>query len=105
MSLPGNGIFVVRGEISTLTMAIKRGTRWNATSYQVNMHSIKYLFYIRFYFVTVFIQNFKIICLYYYYYCELCSKMSTLIAFLESDCIVICFLIYKISRTMTKIIL
>lgn len=37
MSLPGNGIFVVQGEISTLTMAIKRGTRWNASSYQVSL--------------------------------------------------------------------
>lgn len=35
MSLPGNGIFVLRGEISTLMTAIKRGTRWNSSNYQV----------------------------------------------------------------------
>ncbi|XP_065369884.1 Golgi-specific brefeldin A-resistance guanine nucleotide exchange factor 1 [Calliphora vicina] len=33
MSLPGNGIFVVRGEMSTLMTAMRRGSRWNATSY------------------------------------------------------------------------
>lgn len=33
MSLPGNGIFVVRGEMSTLMTAMKRGARWNSTSY------------------------------------------------------------------------
>ncbi|XP_055312921.1 Golgi-specific brefeldin A-resistance guanine nucleotide exchange factor 1 isoform X3 [Sitodiplosis mosellana] len=34
MSLPGNGIFVLRGEISTLMTAIKRGARWNSSNYQ-----------------------------------------------------------------------
>ncbi|KAI8128990.1 Golgi-specific brefeldin A-resistance guanine nucleotide exchange factor 1 [Lucilia cuprina] len=33
MSLPGNGIFVVRGEMSTLMTAMRRGSRWNATAY------------------------------------------------------------------------
>ncbi|XP_055916324.1 Golgi-specific brefeldin A-resistance guanine nucleotide exchange factor 1 [Eupeodes corollae] len=33
MSLPGNGIFVVRGEMSTLMTAMRRGTRWSSTSY------------------------------------------------------------------------
>lgn len=37
MSIPGNGIFVLRGEISTLITAIKRGARWNSSSYQVRM--------------------------------------------------------------------
>ncbi|CAH1155460.1 unnamed protein product [Phaedon cochleariae] len=34
MALPGNGIFVVKGEISTLMTAMKRGTRWSSHSYQ-----------------------------------------------------------------------
>ncbi|XP_055593245.1 Golgi-specific brefeldin A-resistance guanine nucleotide exchange factor 1 isoform X2 [Uranotaenia lowii] len=34
MSPPGNGIFVVRGEMSTLTTAMRRGSRWNSNSYQ-----------------------------------------------------------------------
>ncbi|XP_031640061.1 Golgi-specific brefeldin A-resistance guanine nucleotide exchange factor 1 isoform X2 [Contarinia nasturtii] len=34
MSMPGNGIFVLRGEISTLMTAIKRGARWNSSNYQ-----------------------------------------------------------------------
>lgn len=38
MSLPGNGIFVLRGEISTLMTAIKRGARWNSSNYQVIIH-------------------------------------------------------------------
>ncbi|EDV36206.1 uncharacterized protein Dana_GF12843, isoform A [Drosophila ananassae] len=33
MSLPGNGIYVVRGEMATLMTAMRRGTRWNATAY------------------------------------------------------------------------
>ncbi|XP_032597071.1 Golgi-specific brefeldin A-resistance guanine nucleotide exchange factor 1 isoform X2 [Drosophila grimshawi] len=33
MSLPGNGIYVVRGEMATLVTAMRRGTRWNATAY------------------------------------------------------------------------
>ncbi|XP_075169478.1 sec7 domain-containing protein garz [Haematobia irritans] len=33
MSLPGNGIFVVRGEMSTLMTAMRRGSRWNASAY------------------------------------------------------------------------
>ncbi|XP_064536174.1 Golgi-specific brefeldin A-resistance guanine nucleotide exchange factor 1 isoform X1 [Drosophila montana] len=33
MSLPGNGIYVVRGEMATLMTAMRRGTRWNATTY------------------------------------------------------------------------
>lgn len=38
MALPGNGIFVVRGEMSTLMTAMKRGAaRWNSTSYQVGI--------------------------------------------------------------------
>lgn len=40
MSLPGNGIFVLRGEISTLITAIKRGARWNSSNYQVG-NSVK----------------------------------------------------------------
>lgn len=35
MSPPGNGIFVVRGEMSTLTTAMRRGSRWSSNSYQV----------------------------------------------------------------------
>ncbi|XP_055643698.1 Golgi-specific brefeldin A-resistance guanine nucleotide exchange factor 1 isoform X2 [Toxorhynchites rutilus septentrionalis] len=34
MSPPGNGIFVVRGEMSILTTAMRRGSRWNSNSYQ-----------------------------------------------------------------------
>lgn len=34
MSLPGNGIFAVKGEISTLMMAMRRGARWSSHSYQ-----------------------------------------------------------------------
>ncbi|XP_019547969.3 Golgi-specific brefeldin A-resistance guanine nucleotide exchange factor 1 isoform X2 [Aedes albopictus] len=34
MSPPGNGIFVVRGEMSTLTTAMRRGSRWSSNSYQ-----------------------------------------------------------------------
>lgn len=52
MSLPGNGIFVLRGEISTLMTAIKRGTRWNSSNYQV---------YIRI--CWFFLHNFRILCL------------------------------------------
>ncbi|XP_016928857.3 Golgi-specific brefeldin A-resistance guanine nucleotide exchange factor 1 isoform X1 [Drosophila suzukii] len=33
MALPGNGIYVVRGEMATLMTAMRRGTRWNATAY------------------------------------------------------------------------
>ncbi|XP_037941618.1 Golgi-specific brefeldin A-resistance guanine nucleotide exchange factor 1-like [Teleopsis dalmanni] len=33
MSLPGNGIFVVRGEMSTLITAMRRGSRWNSAAY------------------------------------------------------------------------
>ncbi|XP_033250509.1 Golgi-specific brefeldin A-resistance guanine nucleotide exchange factor 1-like isoform X1 [Drosophila miranda] len=33
MSLPGNGIYVVRGEMATLMTAMRSGTRWNATAY------------------------------------------------------------------------
>jgi len=36
MSLPGNGIYVVRGEMATLMTAMRRGTRWNATAYVVS---------------------------------------------------------------------
>lgn len=39
MSLPGNGIFVLRGEISTLITAVKRGARWNNSNYQVRIKS------------------------------------------------------------------
>lgn len=35
MSPPGNGIFVVRGEISTLMTAMRRGVRWSSISYHV----------------------------------------------------------------------
>lgn len=35
MAPPGNGIFVVRGEMSTLITAMRRGARWNSASYQV----------------------------------------------------------------------
>ncbi|XP_058825554.1 Golgi-specific brefeldin A-resistance guanine nucleotide exchange factor 1 isoform X2 [Topomyia yanbarensis] len=34
MSPPGNGIFVVRGEMSTLTTAMRRGSRWSSNTYQ-----------------------------------------------------------------------
>lgn len=34
MSPPGNGIFVVRGEMSILTTAMRRGSRWSSNSYQ-----------------------------------------------------------------------
>lgn len=34
MSLPGNGIFVVRGELATLITAMRRGTRWSSHSHQ-----------------------------------------------------------------------
>ncbi|XP_050501190.1 Golgi-specific brefeldin A-resistance guanine nucleotide exchange factor 1 [Diabrotica virgifera virgifera] len=34
MALPGNGIFVVKGEISNMMAAMKRGTRWSSHSYQ-----------------------------------------------------------------------
>lgn len=36
MSLPGNGIFVVRGEMSTLMTAMRRGSRWNSTTFVVS---------------------------------------------------------------------
>lgn len=39
MSLPGNGIYVVRGEMATLMTAMRRGTRWNATAYVVTKAS------------------------------------------------------------------
>lgn len=34
MSLPGNGIFVVRGELATLITAMRRGNRWSSHSHQ-----------------------------------------------------------------------
>lgn len=34
MALPGNGIFVVKGEMSILMTAMKRGTRWSSHSHQ-----------------------------------------------------------------------
>lgn len=34
MVLPGNGIFVVRGEMSILMTAMRRGTRWSSHSHQ-----------------------------------------------------------------------
>ncbi|KAL3273590.1 hypothetical protein HHI36_015022 [Cryptolaemus montrouzieri] len=34
MSLPGGGIFVVKGEMSTLMTAMRRGARWSSHSYQ-----------------------------------------------------------------------
>lgn len=34
MSLPGNGIFVVRGELATLMTAMRRGARWSSHSHQ-----------------------------------------------------------------------
>jgi brefeldin A-resistance guanine nucleotide exchange factor 1 len=34
MSLPGNGIFVVRGEMCTLMTAMRRGARWSSHSHQ-----------------------------------------------------------------------
>lgn len=37
MAPPGNGIFVVRGEMATLMTAMKRGARWNSASYQVKL--------------------------------------------------------------------
>ncbi|XP_004522896.1 Golgi-specific brefeldin A-resistance guanine nucleotide exchange factor 1 isoform X1 [Ceratitis capitata] len=33
MTLPGNGIFVVREQMSTLMTAMRRGSRWNSTAY------------------------------------------------------------------------
>lgn len=35
MAPPGNGIFVVRGEMSTLMTGMRRGARWSSTAYQV----------------------------------------------------------------------
>lgn len=34
MSLPGNGIFVVKGELAVLMTAMKRGARWSSHSHQ-----------------------------------------------------------------------
>lgn len=34
MSLPGGGIFVVKGEMSVLLTAMRRGARWSSHSYQ-----------------------------------------------------------------------
>ncbi|XP_076275076.1 sec7 domain-containing protein garz isoform X2 [Rhynchophorus ferrugineus] len=34
MALPGNGIFVVKGEMTILMAALKRGARWSSHSYQ-----------------------------------------------------------------------
>lgn len=34
MSLPGNGIFVVKGELSLLMTAMRRGSRWSSHSQQ-----------------------------------------------------------------------
>ena len=45
MSLPGNGIFVVRGEMSTLMTAMRRGSRWNATAYVVSLYLISIYIY------------------------------------------------------------
>jgi len=42
MALPGNGIYVVRGEMATLMTAMRRGTRWNATAYVVTTSSNAY---------------------------------------------------------------
>lgn len=33
MVIPGNGIFVVRGELSSIMTAMKRGSRWSSHSY------------------------------------------------------------------------
>lgn len=58
MSLPGNGIFVLRGEISTLMTAIKRGTRWNSSNYQV--------IYFDFNFVSTELNIFQMFYCYYF---------------------------------------
>lgn len=34
MALPGNGIFVVKGEMSILMTAMRRGVRWSSHSHQ-----------------------------------------------------------------------
>lgn len=34
MSLPGNGIFVVQGEMAILVTAMRRGARWSSHSHQ-----------------------------------------------------------------------
>lgn len=34
MSLPGNGIFVVKGEMAILMTAMRRGVRWSSHSHQ-----------------------------------------------------------------------
>lgn len=34
MSLPGNGIFVIKGEMSILMTAMRRGSRWSSHSHQ-----------------------------------------------------------------------
>lgn len=34
MSLPGNGIFVIKGELSLLITAMRRGSRWSSHSQQ-----------------------------------------------------------------------
>lgn len=45
MALPGGGIFVVKGEMSTLMTAMKRGVRWSSHSHQDEelMHSFQEL--------------------------------------------------------------
>lgn len=38
MSLPGNGIFVVQGEMAILVTAMRRGVRWSSHSHQDEEH-------------------------------------------------------------------
>lgn len=40
MSLPGNGIFVVQGEMAILVTAMRRGSRWGSHSSQDEEHDI-----------------------------------------------------------------
>lgn len=38
MAPPGNGIFVVRGELSILMTAMRRNARWGGNVYQVGLN-------------------------------------------------------------------
>lgn len=40
MSLPGNGIFVVKGEISIIITALRRGARWSHTYQDEEMDAL-----------------------------------------------------------------
>lgn len=40
MALPGNGIFVVHGEMTTVITAMKRSNRWSSTSHNDEHNSL-----------------------------------------------------------------